>query len=105
VLERTREIGVLRAIGADRGQIVRMIIGESLLLAALGIAGGLIAGVGLGYAIVGSLSLAGLPFGYAFPLDGMLLTIGVGVAFALLAALLPARRAARLDIVAALRYE
>ena len=51
VLERTRELGLLRALGATRGQVQRIIIAESLLLAALGVLGGALAGVGLGYAL------------------------------------------------------
>lgn len=59
VLERTRELGVLRALGAMRGQVQRMILAESLLLAALGVLGGAVAGVGLGYALVGRSAGAG----------------------------------------------
>lgn len=105
VLERTRELGVLRAIGATRGQVQRMIIAESLLLAALGVLGGAVAGVGLGYALVGSINQSGLSFPYTFPAGGIALASLVGLLFAVLAALLPARRAARLDIIAALRWE
>jgi len=105
VLERTRELGMLRAIGATRGQIQRMIVAESLLLAALGVGGGVLAGVGLGYALVGAINRGGLSFPYTFPAGGIVVAVTVGVLFAVLAALLPARRAARLDIVAALRWE
>lgn len=105
VLERTRELGVLRAIGATRGQVQRMIIAESLLLAALGVLGGALAGVGLGYALVGAINRGGLIFPYTLPVGGIALACAVGLGFAVLAALLPARRAARLDIVAALRWE
>jgi putative ABC transport system permease protein len=105
VLERTRELGVLRAIGATRGQVQRIIVAESLLLAALGVLGGAVAGVGLGYALVGAINRGGLSFPYVFPAGGIALACGVGLLFGVLAALLPARRAARLDIVAALRWE
>jgi putative ABC transport system permease protein len=105
VLERTRELGVLRAIGATRGQVQRMIVAESLLLALLGVLGGALAGVGLGYALVGAIKRSGLSFPYTFPAGGVLLAALVGLAFGVLAALLPARRAARLDVVAALRWE
>ncbi|HMP42920.1 MAG TPA: ABC transporter permease, partial [Roseiflexaceae bacterium] len=105
VLERTREIGVLRAIGAARSQVMRLIIAESLLLTSLGIAGGLVAGSALGFAIVGALGLGGLPFDYPFPSGGVVLTIFAGLAIGVLAALPPARRAAQIAIVAALRYE
>jgi len=105
VLERTRELGVLRAIGATSGQIQRIIIAESLLLASLGVLGGLLAGVGLGYALVGAINRGGLSFAYSFPLGGLVLASVVGLLFGVLAALLPARRAARLNIIAALRWE
>lgn len=105
VLERTRELGVLRAIGATRGQVQRIILAESLLLAALGVLGGALAGVALGYALVGAINRGGLAFPYTFPVGGIALASVVGLAFAVLAALIPARRAARLAIVEALRWE
>lgn len=105
VLERTRELGVLRAIGATRGQVQRIIIAESLLLAAMGVIGGALAGVGLGYALVGAINRGGLTFPYTFPVVGLAVACAAGLGFGVLAAILPARRAARLDIVAALRWE
>jgi putative ABC transport system permease protein len=105
VLERTRELGVLRAIGATRGQVQRMIVAESLLLASLGVLGGALTGAGLGYGLVGAINRGGLSFSYSFPAAGIALAALVGLAFGVLAALLPARRAARLDIVEALRWE
>lgn len=105
VLERTRELGMLRAIGATRGQIQRMIVAESIILALMGVLGGVLAGIGLGAALVGAMQRGGLPFPYTFPFAGIALTCVVGMAFGVLAALVPARRAANLDIVAALRWE
>jgi putative ABC transport system permease protein len=105
VLERTRELGVLRAIGATRGQVQRMIVAESLLLSALGVLGGALAGIGLGYGLVGAINRGGLSFSYSFPVEGIALAALVGLAFGVLAALLPARRASRLNIVTALRWE
>ncbi len=105
VLERTREIGMLRAVGATRPQIRRIILGESLLLSAIGIAFGLLSGLWLSYVIVGGLSLMGLPMTFYFPTNAIVSTIAVGLVFGALAAVLPARQAARLDIVTALQYE
>ena len=51
------------------------------------------------------LSVGGFPVTYSFPLAGLLVAIAVGLLFGVLAALLPARQAARMDIVRALRYE
>jgi len=109
VIERTREIGVLRAVGSTRRQIGRMIQAESLLLAALGTAFGILAGLWLGYAIVGSLGgvmgMSGFVGNYSFPLAGVLVAIAAGLLLGVLAATIPARQAARLDIVTALHYE
>ncbi len=108
VLERTREIGVLRAVGARRRQVQRTILAESLLLSAMGIALGIVCGLWLGYVLVGShqaFGVYGVHMPYHFPYAGVLLTIAVGLLFGVLAALLPARQAARLDILRALQYE
>jgi len=105
VIERTREIGMIRAVGGTRRQIRRMILAESLLLSAMGIAFGILAGLWMGYALVGAMGVAGFAMSYSFPLASVLVAIAVGLIFGVLASLLPARQAARLDIVAALRYE
>lgn len=84
VIERTRDIRVLRALGASRWSVRRTMADESLLIA---VAGSL-AGIGAGLLVA---------FVWLYALRGM----GMGV----LAAILPARRAARLDPLAALNYE
>jgi putative ABC transport system permease protein len=105
ILERTREIGMLRAVGATRRQVRRLITAESLLLVAMGAAFGILAGIWLGAIMVGSLSFTGLPMPYYFPFGGIVLAIAAGMLFGVLAAIIPARRAARLDIIQALAYE
>lgn len=105
VLERTREIGMLRAVGATRRQVRRMILAESLLLAAIGTAFGILSGVWLGYILVGAMTVSGFVMPYFFPYAGILLTIAVGLLFGVVGALIPARHAARMDIVTALHYE
>ncbi len=105
VMERTREIGVLRAVGSTRRQIRRMVVAESLLLGALGTAFGILAGLWLGYVLVAGMNVSGFVIPYYFPYTGILVALAVGLLIGVGAALLPARRAARLDIVAALRYE
>jgi putative ABC transport system permease protein len=105
ILERTREIGMMRAVGATRRQVQRMIVAESLLLSAMGVAFGILAGIWLGYVIVSAMTFIGLPLPYYFPYAPILVAIAVGLLLGVLAALLPARHAARLDIVAALAYE
>jgi putative ABC transport system permease protein len=105
VIERTREIGMLRAIGAERRQVRRMVVVESLLLAAIGTAFGLLAGLYLGYVMVLGLGISGYPVTYVFPYAGLVAAIAIGLIFGVLAALVPARQAARMEIVHALRYE
>ena len=105
VIERTREIGMLRAVGATQKQVRRMILAEALLMAVFGTAFGLIAGLYLGYLLVGAVAFVGFPVAYSFPTIGILTAIAIGLLFGALAAIIPSRQAARLEIVQALRYE
>jgi putative ABC transport system permease protein len=105
VIERTREIGMLRAIGTTRRQVRRIVIAESLLLAAIGTAFGLLAGLYLGYVMILGMSSGGYPVTYVFPSTGLLAATAVGLLLGVVAALVPARQAARMNIVRALRYE
>ncbi|HRC77865.1 MAG TPA: FtsX-like permease family protein, partial [Kouleothrix sp.] len=105
VIERTREIGMLRAIGATRRQVRRIVIAEALLLAAIGTAFGLVAGLYLGYVLILGLSTVGYPVQYVFPSAGLVAATAIGLLLGVLAALVPARQAARMNIVRALRYE
>jgi len=104
VIERTREIGMLRAIGATRLQVRRMVIAEALLLAAIGTALGLLAGLYLSYVMVLGMSTL-FPMAYSFPLGGVVAGVAVGLIFGVIAALIPARQAASMEIVRALQYE
>lgn len=105
VLERTREIGTLRAVGATRRQIRRLITAESLLLAATGTLFGLLSGLWLSYVLVGAMNFVGLTFTFSFSFAGIILAVVVGLGFGIVGALIPARQAAQLDIVRALAYE
>jgi len=105
VMERTREIGMLRAVGTTRKQVRRMIVAEALLLASFGIVFGLASGVYLGYLLVSAMSSIGLPGHFIFPWQGMVVAAIIGLAFGALAAIVPSRRAADMEIVEALRYE
>lgn len=106
VIERTREIGMLRAIGAERGQVRRMIIAEALLLAAIGTAFGLLGGLYLSYVMVQGMSASGIfKMAYSFPLAGVLAATAAGLIFGVLAAIVPSRQAAKMEIIQALRYE
>jgi putative ABC transport system permease protein len=106
VLERTREIGVLRALGASRWRVRRTMANESLLISIAGTLSGIAAG--LLVAVVWILALRANTFpGLAIKLPtGMLAAIAVlGVVMGVVAAILPARRAAKLDPLGALLYE
>jgi putative ABC transport system permease protein len=104
VIERTREIGMIRAVGATRRHIRGMVLAEALLLALIGTVFGLAGGLYLGYAFVSVLKEM-FPLGYSFPTAGIISAIFFGLFFGGLAAVIPARQAARLQIVEALRYE
>jgi putative ABC transport system permease protein len=106
VIERTREIGMLRAIGAERRQVRRMVIAEALLLAAIGTAFGLIAGLYLSYIFVQGVGASGIfKMQYSFPLVMLIVATAAGLIFGVLAALVPARQASQMKIIQALRYE
>jgi putative ABC transport system permease protein len=106
VLERTREIGVLRALGASRWRVRRTMANESLLISLAGTVAGMLAGLLIGVLWVLGMRETTFP-GMSLHLPvGMLMTIAVlGVAIGVLASIVPARRAAKLDPLAALRYE
>jgi len=105
VLERTREIGVVRAVGGSRTQVRRVVTAEALLLGIFGAAMGVLAGVAMSYGFIAAFGTVGWEMPYFFPLAGIIAAIIVGVLLALFAAVLPARNAARLDIIRALQYE
>jgi putative ABC transport system permease protein len=100
VSQRTREIGLRLALGADRGRVLRMVVGQALALAVAGLALGLACAAGL------SRLLRGLLFGVG-PADlPTYFGVVAGLALvALVASVLPAVRAARVDPIAALRTE
>lgn len=105
VIERTREIGVLRAVGATRQQVGRMVLAESLLLSAFGILLGIVTGLLMGAVLVAAMNTTGFKLPYYFPWTGILVTIIIGLVFGILAAIIPARQASRMEIIQALHYE
>lgn len=104
VIERTREIGLLRAVGLGRLQLAGTVAVESVLTAVFGTVLGLAVGVGLASAMPAVLADEGLTQ-LAVPWESLGLMLGLAVVVGLLAALWPAVRAARLPVLDAVSYE
>lgn len=104
VMERTREVGLLRAVGLSRRQLRRMITLESVTIALLGALLGIVLGVIAGVAIQRALVDDGITE-LAIPWVQMLVFVGLAGVIGVLAALLPARRASRMDILRAISTE
>ncbi|MBC7396345.1 MAG: ABC transporter permease, partial [Bdellovibrionales bacterium] len=107
VLERTREIGVLRALGSTRKQVSRMIFTEAIFQGFFGAAVAIVLGAYVGYLFV-SYALTtqlGWIIEFHFPKESILSTLITGVVVAGIAGFLPARKAAALPITEALDYE
>jgi putative ABC transport system permease protein len=107
VLDRARQIGVLRAIGATQAQIRRMIIFEAASMGLIGGFLGLIAGTIMSYhhVVYNTKVLTGWTFEYYYPYDLAALSIFVSVILCLLAGYWPAKHAAATPIVSAIGYE
>jgi putative ABC transport system permease protein len=97
VLERVRELGLLRVIGMDRRQVRAMIRWEAVLIAAIGVAIGLGLGAFIGWAVSRDLDLP-----VTIPAGQLNLVAAAAIATGVLAAVLPARRAAQVDMLRAI---
>jgi putative ABC transport system permease protein len=102
VFERTREIGLLRAVGLSRRNVRAMIRWEAIIVALIGAVVGLVLGV-----FLGMVSVSAIPEFNAtvIPWGSMIVFLVVAGVFGVIAAILPARRAARLNILAAIASE
>jgi putative ABC transport system permease protein len=101
VFERTREIGMLRAIGMTRRQVRRMILHESIITALIGAAIGIVLGV-----VLAALLIARVDFiVFSFPTTQVVIFVIAAIVVGILASIFPARRAARLDPLQAISYE
>ncbi len=101
--ERTRELGMLRAVGMTRRQVRRMVRHESIITALIGAGLGIAAGLGLAAIVTTLFGDEGLSF--AVPTGSLIVLVVVATIAGMLAAVLPARRASRLDPLSALAYE
>jgi putative ABC transport system permease protein len=104
IIERTREVGLLRAIGVSRRQLWGMVTLESVVISLLGALLGVVLGVGFGVALMYSLRDEGLEV-ISVPWWQLGLFLGLSVLVGVLAAVFPARRAARLDVLRAISTE
>ncbi len=103
--ERTRELGLLRAVGQTRGQVRAMVRWESVLVALFGTVGGLGLGSFLGWALVRAAAARDAVGAFAVPPTQLVVVLVVGALAGVLAGVRPARRAARLDVLAAIAAE
>jgi len=105
VLERTREIGVLRALGSTRWLVRRTMLDESLLITAAGAVAGIVMGLVVAFVWVQGLDTLLPGVGFSFPVTTVAAIALAAVALGAVAAILPARRGARLNPIEAINYE
>jgi putative ABC transport system permease protein len=103
VYERTREIGLVRAIGMSRGQVRATVRFESVITSIIGAIMGIV--VGILFAWVVTTRFAGQGITFSVPVGQLAVFLVLAVVVGVVAAILPARRAARIDILEAIHYE
>lgn len=101
-LERTTEIGTMRALGFTKQQVKKMIIGEGLLIGLSGVIGGIISGVVLLYTTSQSELLGGL-ISFQLPLGNIILALIAGVSLSLLASWISSTTASKINIISSLK--
>jgi len=105
VFERTREIGILRAVGTTRLQIGQLVIDEGVVISLIGCLVGVVLGSLLGYLFVQGSGAGGFEIDFYYPKLPALAALLSGLFIGIFAGLLPARSAARKSIVEAVQYE
>jgi putative ABC transport system permease protein len=104
IIERTRELGMMRAVGMTRSQLRSMIRWESVIIAIQGTLLGIVVGVFFGWALVTALSDEGIET-FRLPVTTLLVIVVLAALAGVLAAVWPARRAAKLDVLRAVVTE
>jgi putative ABC transport system permease protein len=104
IVERTHELGLLRAVGMTRRQLKSMVRWESVLIALFGTIGGLGVGLFFGWSTIRALDEQGFHV-FHVPIAGFVAIAVFAAFFGVVAAMLPARRAAKLDILRAIAAE
>ncbi|HSK48511.1 MAG TPA: FtsX-like permease family protein, partial [Coriobacteriia bacterium] len=106
VLESTREIGVMRAIGASNASIYQIFIAEGVVVGLVSWAFGVVVSVPLSWLLARALGEAmSFPLSFAFSPEGVVAWLAFVVVISVLASLLPASRAARVSVAEAIAYE
>ena len=106
IMERTQEIGMLRAIGMTRGQVIKMVLSEAGLMGVIGGLIGLIFGVLLSRIfLAGMTAMSGYKLDFIVPMGGVLMGLVIALGISQMAAFQPARKAARTNVLEAIRYE
>jgi hypothetical protein len=105
-MERTQEIGMLRAVGMTRGQVVRMVLSEAALMGLIGGVMGLVFGVVLSRLFLSAMtSMSGYRLTFVLPLENILAALLIAFLTSQLTAFLPTLRASRTRILEAIQYE
>ncbi len=104
VFERTREIGLLRAVGMSRRQVRRMVRWEAIIVAIIGSLLGIVVGMFFGFAVTTALASQGIDV-LSVPVAQIIGLVIFGAIAGLFAAILPARRASKLNILESIAYE
>lgn len=106
VIERTREIGMLRAIGTTRWQIIRMVLAEAMLMGVIGGVLGLATGIVLARILfIGMTTMSGYRLTFILPSEGVVTAVIIALIVSQVAAIAPAIRAARTQILEAVHYD
>ncbi|MDQ3781354.1 MAG: FtsX-like permease family protein [Actinomycetota bacterium] len=105
VHERTRELGLLRAVGSTRSQIRSMVRGEAVIVSVFGTIGGLALGTFLGWGLMAAIAAQEGIGLFAVPFTQLAVVLALGAVVDIVAAVQPARRAARLDVLTAIATE